>query len=117
MRIKSDDMIALDDIVLSEDTTYDDKRQSTQGEEIKHKQTLENVDQMEERSEDDSQPQVQKIDMAELDHTHTKADDEDEGIGIDEGMVDMSEKMGVADDNLAITEEGNLNFYLRKYSV
>lgn len=72
---------------------------------------------MEERFEDDSQLQVQKIDMVELDYIYIKVDDEDEGIGIDEGVVDMSEKMGVVDDNLVIIEEGNFNFYLRKYSV
>lgn len=72
---------------------------------------------MEECFEDDSQLQVQKIDMVELDYIYIKVDDEDEGIGIDEGVVDMSEKMGVVDDNLVIIEEGNFNFYLRKYSV
>lgn len=72
---------------------------------------------MEEYFEDDSQLQVQKIDMVELDYIYIKVDDEDEGIGIDEGVVDMSEKMGVVDDNLVIIEEGNFNFYLRKYSV
>lgn len=67
---------------------------------------------MEECFEDDSQLQVQKIDMVELDYIYIKVDDEDEGIGIDEGVVDMSEKMGVVDDNLVIIEEGNFNFYL-----
>lgn len=72
---------------------------------------------MEECFEDDIQLQVQKIDMVELDYIYIKVDDEDEGIGINEGVVDMSEKMGVVDDNLVIIEEGNFNFYLRKYSV
>ena len=112
--MQNDGVVAIDDIILSEDTMQDNKQQSTQGEDMKDEHTLETMERTEGHAEDYSEPQKQ-MEKAEIDCTETEVDDEDEGIGVDEGEVDITDNTEAVDDSMAVTEEGNLNYYFSQF--
>lgn len=114
--VKRDEVVGLDDIILSEEPELqEDKQHRNQVEEMKGIE--ERTDMEEERTAQDYSESQKQPKEAELDSTEIQVDDEDEGIGLDGnelGDINRREKLqeelypatDIA-DRTAIREEGS----------
>jgi len=114
--VKRDEVVGLDDIILSEEPVLQkDEQHRNQVEEMKG---IEETTDMEEERTAQNYSELQKqLKEAELDHTGTQVDDEDEGIGLDRNDLDdinrreeLQEELYPATntaDRTAIREEGS----------
>lgn len=114
--VKKDEVVGLDDIILSEGPVLQENEQHrNQVEEIKGIE--ERTDMEEERTAQDYSESQKQLKEAELDSTETQVDDEDEGIGLDGNELDdinrreeLEEELypaADAADSTAIIEEGS----------
>lgn len=85
--VKRDEVVGLDDIILSEEPVLqEDEQHRNQVEEMKG---IEETTDMEEERTAQNYSELQKqLKEAELDRTGTQVDDEDEGIGLDGNDLD-----------------------------
>jgi len=112
---KGDEVVGLDDIILSEEPVLQEEEQHrNQVEEMKDLD--ERTDKEEERTAQDYSGSQEQLKEAELDSIETLGDDEDEGIGLDGNELDdikrreeLQEELYPATDpadSTAIREEG-----------
>lgn len=107
--VKKDEVVGLDDIILSEDPVLQENEQ--------HRNQVEEIKGIEERTAQDYSESQKQLKEAELDSTETQVDDEDEGIGLDGNELDdinrreeLEEELypaADAADSTAIIEEGS----------